>query len=57
MASYKIDALQKTLAESIPTSSLDEANQQYAELNAKYRDLLQNEGTRNAQVSFQSVIK
>ena len=52
MATYKIDALQKNLAESIPTSTLDDANRQYTELTMKYRDLLQNEGTRNAQVSL-----
>ena len=52
MATYKIDALQKTLAESIPTSSLDDANRQYAELTMKYRDLLQNEGARSAQVNY-----
>ena len=50
MATYKIDALQKSLAESIPSSTLDEANRQYTELTMKYRDLLQNENTRNAQV-------
>ena len=50
LATYKIDALQKNLAESIPSSTLDEANRQYTELTMKYRDLLQNESTRNAQV-------
>lgn len=50
LATYKIDALQKNLAESIPSSTLDQANRQYTELTMKYRDLLQNESTRNAQV-------
>ena len=50
IATYKIDALQKNLTESIPSSTLDEANRQYTELTMKYRDLLQNENTRNAQV-------
>ena len=50
IATYKIDALQKNLSESIPSSTLDEANRQYTELTMKYRDLLQNENTRNAQV-------
>ena len=49
LATYKIDGLQKSLAESIPSSTLDEANKQYSELTMKYRDLLQNETTRNAQ--------
>ncbi|XP_078738391.1 centrosomal protein of 290 kDa isoform X3 [Lampetra fluviatilis] len=41
MASYKIAALQKALAESVPASELEVANGRYNELTAKYRDLLQ----------------
>ncbi|XP_061435038.1 centrosomal protein of 290 kDa-like [Lethenteron reissneri] len=41
MASYKIAALQKALADSVPASELEVANGRYNELTAKYRDLLQ----------------
>lgn len=34
-------ALQKVLDDSVPSSELDRANKQYAELTMKYRDLLQ----------------
>lgn len=43
MATYKIDALQKALADSVPSSALEEANSLYADLTADYRDLLQKE--------------
>ena len=52
LATYKIDSLQKNLAVSVSQSTLDEANRQYSELTMKYRDVLQNENTRNAQVDF-----
>ncbi|XP_032834088.2 centrosomal protein of 290 kDa [Petromyzon marinus] len=41
MASYKIAALQKALADSVPASELEVAHGRYNELTAKYRDLLQ----------------
>jgi centrosomal protein CEP290 len=43
MASFQIDSLQKSLASSVPASDLDEANREYTDLTAKYRDLLQRE--------------
>ena len=43
MSSYKIEALQKSLNESVPMSELEAANRQYSELTEKYRDLLQRE--------------
>lgn len=43
MSSLKIDSLQKSLAESVAASSLDEANKEFADLTAKYRDVLQRE--------------
>ena len=43
MASYKMESLQKSLSESVPASSLEEANREFADLTAKYRDLLQRE--------------
>ncbi|XP_068595256.1 centrosomal protein of 290 kDa [Brachionichthys hirsutus] len=41
MAAYKMAALQKALDDSVPSSELERANQQYTELTAKYRDMLQ----------------
>ncbi|XP_053361681.1 centrosomal protein of 290 kDa isoform X6 [Clarias gariepinus] len=41
MAAFKMAALQKVLDDSVPSSELDRANKQYAELTMKYRDLLQ----------------
>lgn len=41
MAAYKIAALQKALDDSVASSELEKANQQYTELTVKYRDLLQ----------------
>ena len=47
MASYKMESLQKSLSESVPASSLEEANREFADLTAKYRDLLQREQVRD----------
>lgn len=41
MASFKIEALQRQLAESVPSAHLNAANREFADLTAKYRDLLQ----------------
>ena len=38
-----MESLQKSLSESVPASSLEEANREFADLTAKYRDLLQRE--------------
>ncbi len=46
MASFKIDHLQKALSESVPAQTLEEANRDYSDLTAKYRDLLQKEQVR-----------
>jgi centrosomal protein CEP290 len=43
MASFKMESLQKSLAESVPASSLEQANREFADLTAKYRDVLQRE--------------
>jgi len=51
MASFKIESLQKSLAESVPASHLEEANREFADLTAKYRDLMQREQVLNS--SFQ----
>jgi centrosomal protein CEP290 len=51
MASFKIESLQKSLAESVPASRLEEANREFADLTAKYRDLMQREQVLNS--SFQ----
>ena len=45
MATYKIHALQQALNDSVPGKDLENANKQYNELTAKYRDLLQRENT------------
>ena len=47
MASFKIESLQKSLAESVPASHLEEANREFADLTAKYRDLMQREQVWN----------
>ena len=57
MAAYKIDSLQKNLAASVPQSTLDEANREYAEITMKYRDVLENENIKNAQVSFKAFLE
>ncbi|XP_061576889.1 centrosomal protein of 290 kDa isoform X2 [Cololabis saira] len=44
MAAYKMAALQKALDDSVPSSDLERANQQYTELTARYRDVLQRDG-------------
>ncbi|KAF5897955.1 centrosomal protein [Clarias magur] len=41
MAAFKMAALQKVLDDSVPSSELERANKQYADLTMKYRDLLQ----------------
>ena len=41
--SFKIESLQKTLSDSVPSSALEEANSQYADLTARYRHLLEQE--------------
>ncbi|XP_047125642.1 centrosomal protein of 290 kDa isoform X1 [Hydra vulgaris] len=41
MCIYKINALQKILDDSVPSSDLELANRQFNELTSKYRDLLQ----------------
>ena len=38
-----MESLQKSLSESVPASSLEEANREFADLTSKYRDLLQRE--------------
>ena len=43
MAAFKIESLQQALSECVPSSSLDEANSQYADLTARYRLLLEQE--------------
>ncbi|KAK3749638.1 hypothetical protein QZH41_001726, partial [Actinostola sp. cb2023] len=45
MATYKIHALQQALDDSVSSKELENANKQYNELTAKYRDLLQRENT------------
>ena len=39
-ASHKIEVLQRQLAESVPATNLSAANREFADLTAKYRDLL-----------------
>ena len=41
MYCFKVDSLQKALEDSVPLSSLENANRQYNDITAKYRDLLQ----------------
>ncbi|KAL2094036.1 hypothetical protein ACEWY4_011348 [Coilia grayii] len=41
MAHFKMDALQKTLHNTVPASELEKINKQYINLTIKYRDLLQ----------------
>ncbi|XP_053742818.1 centrosomal protein of 290 kDa isoform X6 [Synchiropus splendidus] len=41
MSAYKIEALQKALDDSVPSSDMEKANKQYTALTVKYRDLLQ----------------
>ncbi|KAM8860890.1 centrosomal protein of 290 kDa isoform 2-T2 [Synchiropus picturatus] len=41
MSAYKIEALQKALDDSVPSSEMEKANKQYTALTVKYRDLLQ----------------
>ncbi|KAM9807665.1 centrosomal protein of 290 kDa [Neosynchiropus ocellatus] len=44
MSAYKIEALQKALDDSVPSSDMEKANKQYTALTVKYRDLLQRDG-------------
>ena len=44
---FKVDSLQSAIEESVPMSSLENANRQYNEITAKYRDLLQKQQTQS----------
>ena len=44
---FKVDSLQSAIEESVPLSSLENANRQYNEITAKYRDLLQKQQTQS----------
>ena len=46
--SYKIEFLQQNLSDSVPSSALEEANSQYADLTARYRHLLEQENTHSS---------
>ncbi len=48
MATFKIESLQQAMSESVPSSSLEDANRQYAELTARYRHLLEKEQSHSA---------
>jgi centrosomal protein CEP290 len=48
-AAFKTESLLKTLEESVPAAALDQANRQYNELTAKYRDLLQQQAAQSTQ--------
>ena len=50
LASYKLSGLQQKLSESVPSSQMEVANRQYADLTAKYRDMLQKEQLHSVQV-------
>jgi len=64
MATYKIHALQQALDDSVAAKDLENANRQYNELTAKYRDLLQRENTlvsrsamvENLEVPYMNII-
>ena len=45
--SFKVDSLQKALEESVPMTSLENANRQYNDITAKYRDILQKQQTQS----------
>jgi centrosomal protein CEP290 len=48
-ASFKTDSLLKMLEESVPATAMEQANRQYNELTARYRDLLQQQATQCTQ--------
>jgi len=48
-AAFKTESLLKTLEESVPAAAMDQANRQYNELTAKYRDLLQQQAAQSTQ--------
>ena len=50
MYSFKVQSLQKNLEESVPMASFENANKQYNEITAKYRDLLQKQQTQTIHV-------
>ena len=50
LASYKLASLQQKLSDSVPSSQMEVANRQYADLTAKYRDMLQKEQLHSVQV-------
>nr|CAD7588753.1 unnamed protein product [Timema genevievae] len=45
MLTYQVSALQSSLQDSVPLTTLETTNRQYNELTSKYRDLLQNENS------------
>merc|ERR1711971_1101374 len=50
MYCFKIESLQKSLEDSVPGASLENANRQYNEITAKYRDLLQKQQSQSLHV-------
>ena len=48
MTRFKMESLHQALAESVPSSTLEEANSQYADLTARYRLLLEQEHAHSA---------
>ena len=50
MYCFKIESLQKSIEDSVPVSSLENANRQYNEITAKYRDLLQKQQSQSLHV-------
>jgi centrosomal protein CEP290 len=48
MATFKIESLQQSQADCVPSSTLKEANSQYADLTARYRHLLEQEQSHSA---------
>ena len=47
MYTFKLDSLQKALEESVPLASLENANRQYNDITAKYRDILQKQQSQS----------
>ena len=50
MYCFKIESLQKSIEDSVPVASLENANRQYNEITAKYRDLLQKQQSQSLHV-------
>ena len=50
MYCFKIESLQKSIEDSVPLASLENANRQYNEITAKYRDLLQKQQSQSLHV-------